>query len=174
MNLQELMKKMNVTSADILYYSRWILWPFYAGLIPLLLMYLLRYTSKLFHLYQELWTYTDSQFMLAILHILDAVLVANLIIMIMIGGFVSFIRALNFPQNHVQLSWLSHVDAFALKTKLGLSLVGISSIHLLEAFVEAKDHDMLYMVKVITTHLAFVISAIALAWIEKLIKHQKP
>lgn len=170
MDLNQMMKKLNISSADILYYSRWILWPFYAGLIPVLIMFLIRYFAKLYKIFEELWNYSDAQLMLAILHILDSVLVANLIIMIMIGGFVSFIRALNFPENQVQLSWLSHVDAFALKTKLGLSLVGISSIHLLEAFVEAREHDLIHMVKVMATHLVFVISAVVLAWIERITK----
>jgi uncharacterized protein (TIGR00645 family) len=160
-----------ITFADVLYHSRWILLPFYLSLIPVLVLYLVRYLAKLKALYEQLWGLSDSEFLLNVLHMLDIVMIGNLIVMIMIGGFVSFIRKLRLPADQLELGWLTHVDAVALKCKLGLSLIGVSSVHLLEAFVQVKNLDPMSIAVMVIIHLVFVVSTVAISWVGTKMAH---
>ncbi len=115
--------------------------------------------------------------MLAVLGLIDVVMIANLLIMVIIGGYETFVSRIRVDGHPDQPEWLSHVNANVLKTKLAMSIIGISSIHLLASFIEAGDtlHEpsgekaLLWQTLI---HLAFIVSALALAWIDRMsVKH---
>jgi uncharacterized protein (TIGR00645 family) len=113
-------------------------------------------------------TGTETYVMLIVLGLIDVVMIANLLIMVIVGGYETFVSRLNLQNHPDQPEWLSHVNAGILKVKLAMALIGISSIHLLKTFINAphmKDSTMLWQVVI---HLTFVGSAVALAWIDRL------
>ena len=157
--------------SDSVLLTRWILLPFYLGLVPALVVYAGRFLKKVAEFSVKGWSMSDNELLLAVLHLVDVVMVANLLVMIIIGGFASFIRRFRLTDEHTRLSWLSHVDAIALKVKMGLSLVGVSSIHLLELFIEVEQIETAVIVKGLAIHMVFVISTVAIAWIGRRQSH---
>ncbi len=119
--------------------------------------------------------------MLMVLGLIDVVMIANLLVMVIVGGYETFVSRLNLQNHPDQPEWLSHVNAGVLKVKLAMALIGISSIHLLKTFIGAQalyeksgeiaDKVILWQVLI---HLTFVFSAVILAWIDRLIAPQKP
>ena len=106
--------------------------------------------------------------MLMVLGLIDVVMIANLLIMVIVGGYETFVSRLHLKGHPDEPEWLSHVNAGVLKVKLATALIGISSIHLLKTFIETEnktDKDMMWQVII---HMTFVVSAIMLAWIDKL------
>ncbi len=106
--------------------------------------------------------------MLSVLGLIDVVMIANLLIMVIVGGYETFVSRLNLQGHPDQPEWLSHVNAGILKVKLATALIGISSIHLLKTFINAHDHEQKTMLWQVVIHLTFVVSALILAWIDRL------
>jgi len=159
------------TLSYLIFLSRWLQAPLYLGLIVAQGAYVWHFMVELFHLLQKLPGITETDIMLLVLGLIDVVMIANLLIMVIIGGYETFVSRLDLDGHPDQPEWLSHVNAGILKVKLATALIGISSIHLLKSFINAGEkpglEDRVIMWQVII-HVTFLISAIALAWIDKL------
>jgi uncharacterized protein (TIGR00645 family) len=156
------------TVGSFIFLSRWLQAPLYFGLIVAQGVYVYHFMVELWHLLQKVPTLTEAQIMLIVLGLIDVVMIANLLIMVIVGGYETFVSRLNLSDHPDQPEWLSHVNAGVLKVKLATALIGISSIHLLKSFIEAKDlatHTLLWQVAI---HMTFVLSALVLAWIDRL------
>jgi uncharacterized protein (TIGR00645 family) len=171
------------TLASFIFLSRWLQAPLYFGLILAQAVYVYRFLLELWHLFGfALFDHapprstpagvTDPEtiVMLSVLGLIDVVMIANLLIMVIVGGYETFVSRLNLKGHPDQPEWLSHVNAGVLKVKLATALIGISSIHLLKTFINAGGLGMTetQMLWQVTIHLTFVLSAIALAWIDRL------
>lgn len=161
----------------LLFASRWLQAPLYLGLIGAQLLYVFTFMRELWHLTKNITTLSEAEMMLMVLGLVDVVMVANLLIMVTIGGYETFVSKLSVNGHRDQPEWLSHVNANVLKVKLAMAIIGISSVHLLKSFVEAKSYfmdpalegkagDILLWQTII--HIAFILSAMALAWIDKI------
>ena len=109
-----------------------------------------------------------TDIMLLVLGLIDVVMIANLLIMVIIGGYETFVSRLNLAGHPDEPEWLSHVNAGVLKVKLALALIGISSIHLLKSFINAQQMTQHAIMWQVVIHLAFVISAIAMAYTDRI------
>ena len=158
--------------------SRWLQAPLYVGLIIAQCVYVYQFFVELWHLghiaFSPAGTVKDPStlIMLNVLGLIDVVMIANLLIMVIIGGYETFVSRLNLDQHPDQPEWLSHVNAGMLKVKLATALISISSIHLLKTFIEVRSPEFAaapnsVMWQVII-HCVFVFSAIALAYTDKL------
>ena len=125
---------------------------------------------ELLHLLKDAPSLKEQEVMLIVLGLIDVVMIANLLIMVIIGGYETFVSRLNLEGHPDQPEWLSHVNAGVLKVKLATALIGISSIHLLKTFIEVpeKNREHVVMWQVII-HVTFVGSAVFLAWIERML-----
>nr|WP_167150392.1 TIGR00645 family protein [Lysinibacter cavernae] len=165
--------------------SRWLQAPLYLGLIVAQAVYVVVFMIDLWHLMQEVFGghgLDESGVMLAVLGLIDVVMIANLLIMVIIGGYEIFVSKIRVDGHPDEPDWLSHVNANLLKIKLSISIISISSIHLLKTFIEvgpiggtgklAENVDKLYtsegVMWQVVIHLAFIVSALALAWIDRL------
>jgi uncharacterized protein (TIGR00645 family) len=110
----------------------------------------------------------ETAIMLTVLGLIDVVMISNLLVMVIVGGYETFVSRLGLQGHPDQPEWLSHVNAAVLKVKLATAIIGISSIHLLKTFIEAKDLDEKVLLWQTIIHLGFVVSALAIAWVDKL------
>jgi uncharacterized protein (TIGR00645 family) len=172
------------TFSSYIFLSRWLQAPLYFGLIIAQAVYVYRFLLELWHLIAfALLGHTppasvphDPQdvidpatvVMLSVLGLIDVVMIANLLIMVIVGGYETFVSRLNLQGHPDQPEWLSHVNAGILKVKLATALIGISSIHLLKTFINAEKHSDKMITWQVVIHITFVASAIALAWIDRL------
>jgi uncharacterized protein (TIGR00645 family) len=171
--------------------SRWLQAPLYVGLIVAQVVYVVVFMVDLWHLvetvFHDITQLNEAAIMLAVLGLIDVVMIANLLIMVIMGGYEIFVSRLRVDDHPDQPDWLNHVNANVLKVKLAISIISISSIHLLRTFIEVGDlgdsgHSVTgetytsegVMWQVII-HMAFIVSAIALAWIDRMsAKHSVP
>ena len=153
---------------SFIFWSRWLQAPLYVGLIIAQGVYVYQFVIELLHLVGKAGTLTDTDIMLIVLGLIDVVMIANLLIMVIIGGYETFVSRLDLEGHPDQPEWLSHVNAGVLKVKLATALIGISSIHLLKTFINAGNLPEKTMVFQISIHLTFVISAFVMAWTDKL------
>ena len=170
------------TLASLIFLSRWLQAPLYFGLIVTQAVYVYRFILELWHLIDfglmsgampksvpQNVTDPEQAIMLIVLGLIDVVMIANLLIMVIVGGYETFVSRLNLKGHPDQPEWLSHVNAGVLKVKLATALIGISSIHLLKTFItvrgEMGNGEVFWQVMI---HITFVASAIALAWIDRL------
>jgi uncharacterized protein (TIGR00645 family) len=123
--------------------------------------------QELWHLVTDAGHLTENEVMLLVLGLVDVVMIANLLIMVIIGGYETFVSRINLKNHPDQPEWLSHVNANVLKVKLAMAIVGISSIHLLQTFINASQVSSDTMLWQTIIHLTFVISAVALALIDR-------
>ena len=152
----------------LIFASRWLQAPLYAGLIVAQCVYVYQFLVELWHLVSHLQTIEKEAIMLSVLGLIDVVMIANLLIMVIIGGYETFVSRLDLRGHPDQPEWLSHVNAGVLKVKLATALIGISSIHLLQTFIKTAnktDKEMLWQVII---HATFVLSAFMLAWTDRL------
>ena len=169
------------TLASFIFLSRWLQAPLYLGLIVAQSVYVYRFLLELWHLISfALFNHaapasipkdvTDPEMivMLTVLGLIDVVMIANLLIMVIVGGYETFVSRLQLKDHPDQPEWLSHVNAGILKVKLATALIGISSIHLLKTFINAGSLETKMMLWQVIIHVTFVLSAIALAWIDRL------
>ena len=164
----------------LIFGSRWLQLPLYLGLIVAQAVYVILFLKELWHLVSHATSITEQQIMLVVLGLIDVVMISNLLVMVIVGGYETFVSRLNLKNHPDQPEWLSHVNAGVLKVKLAMALIGISSIHLLKTFIGAQalyeksgaiaDKVILWQVLI---HLTFVLSAVMLAWIDRLIAPPK-
>jgi len=151
-----------------IFWSRWLQAPLYLGLIIAQGVYVYHFMHELAHLVSKATTLTEAEVMLIVLGLIDVVMIANLLIMVIIGGYETFVSRLDLEHHPDQPEWLSHVNAGVLKVKLAVALISISSIHLLRTFINAAQvEDRVVMIQ-IAIHAFFLISAIAIAYTDKL------
>ena len=180
------------TLSSLIFLSRWLQAPLYFGLIVTQAVYVYRFFLELWHLIDfgllggtlpkgtvPPEVSSEQTIMLIVLGLIDVVMIANLLIMVIVGGYETFVSRLNLKGHPDQPEWLSHVNAGVLKVKLATALIGISSIHLLKTFITAgnippeaseqaamnTNYSIFWQVII---HVTFVASAIALAWIDRL------
>ena len=123
--------------------------------------------QELWHLVTDVGHLTENEVMLLVLGLVDVVMIANLLIMVIIGGYETFVSRIQMRGHPDQPEWLSHVNANVLKVKLAMAIVGISSIHLLQSFINASQMEGDTLLWQTVIHLTFVISAVALAVIDR-------
>jgi uncharacterized protein (TIGR00645 family) len=124
--------------------------------------------SELWHLVTGVGKMTETDIMLLVLGLIDVVMIANLLIMVIVGGYETFVSRLNLKNHPDEPEWLSHVNAGVLKVKLAMALIGISSIHLLKTFIDAGNMTQQTMMWQVIIHLTFVVSALVMAYTDRL------
>ena len=176
------------TLAGFIFASRWLQAPLYLGLIIAQGVYVVLFFVELWHLFENViisGKITETDVMLSVLALIDIVMIANLLIMVIIGGYETFVSKIRVEGHHDEPEWLSHVNTNLLKVKLAVSIISISSIHLLKTFIEVgrmedgivlgADGKVIYsndgVFWEVMIHLAFIISALALAWIDRMSQH---
>ena len=154
-----------VNLGSFIFLSRWLQAPLYVGLIIAQAVYVYHFLKELLHLVEEAPAIDETSIMLTVLGLIDVVMIANLLVMVIVGGYETFVSRLNLEGHPDQPEWLSHVNAGVLKVKLATALIGISSIHLLKTFIEIgtrtlPDNAIMWQ---LLLHLTFVLSALLLA-----------
>jgi uncharacterized protein (TIGR00645 family) len=152
----------------LLFASRWILAPIYLGLSLALIALGIKFFQEAYHVLSHVWELAEADMVLTILAMIDLVLVASLVVMVMFSGYENFVSRIDLDESDEKLGWLGKLDAGTLKLKVAVSIVAISSIHLLRAFMNApqiaNDKLMWYVI----IHLTFVISAVLMGVMDRL------
>src|SRR5881227_3071160 len=161
--------------AQLIFGSRWLQVPLYVGLIVAQAVYVLLFLKELWHLVVHSFDASEQQIMLVVLGLIDVVMISNLLVMVIVGGYETFVSRLNLSGHPDEPEWLSHVNASVLKIKLAMAIIGISSIHLLRTFIEAgnlgSDRTAYTETGVMwqtIIHAVFILSAIGIAYVDKL------
>ncbi|MFE6158918.1 IS21-like element helper ATPase IstB [Streptomyces sp. NPDC056486] len=149
-----------------LFATRWLQAPLYFGLVAAQGVYVYKFFNELWHLIHHVVSghADETHVMLAVLKLVDVVMIANLLIMVIVGGYETFVSRIGLQGHRDQPEWLSHVNSNVLKVKLATAIVGISSVHLLQMFVDVHHtprHDLLWGTVI---HMAFIASAAILAY----------
>ncbi|MBK6293854.1 MAG: TIGR00645 family protein [Rhodoferax sp.] len=178
----------------LIFASRWLQLPLYLGLILAQAVYVFHFWVELTHLLEAAFGnqnalaqlvksigYKDSVdvaarvtslnetiIMLVVLALIDVVMISNLLIMVIIGGYETFVSRMDLDNHPDQPEWLSHVNASVLKVKLATAIIGISSIHLLKTFINAANYDDKVLIAQTAIHITFLLSAMAIAYTDKL------
>ena len=175
---------------SFIFASRWLQLPLYLGLIAAQCVYVFHFWIELVHLleaafgsqtalqalitsigYKETITITalnETIIMLVVLALIDVVMISNLLIMVIVGGYETFVSRMDLEGHPDQPEWLSHVNASVLKVKLATAIIGISSIHLLKTFINAANYDEKVLIAQTAIHITFLLSAIAIAYTDKI------
>ncbi len=171
-------KNPSVAKLEILiFWSRWLQAPLYVGLIVAQAVYVYLFMIELSHLVVNAFSslhIDENEVMLVVLGLIDVVMIANLLIMVIIGGYETFVSRLDLEDHPDQPEWLSHVNAGVLKIKLSTAIIGISSIHLLKTFINAAnltEHTIMWQVII---HFIFLLSAMAMVWVDKTMNQAVP
>jgi len=160
---------------QLIFGSRWLQFPLYLGLIVAQAVYVFLFVKELWHLVTHAADFTEQQIMLVVLGLIDVVMISNLLVMVIVGGYETFVSRLRLQGHPDQPEWLSHVNAGVLKVKLAMAIIGISSIHLLRTFIEASrigqpgatvttDSEMWQTI----IHMAFILSAMGIAYVDRM------
>ncbi|CAM8647787.1 COG2862 Predicted membrane protein [Burkholderiales bacterium] len=154
----------------LIFASRWLQLPLYLGLIVAQVVYAYHFWIELSHLLHGVFApaegqapMTEAAIMLIVLGLIDVVMISNLLIMVIVGGYETFVSRMNLDRHPDQPEWLSHVNASVLKVKLATAIIGISSIHLLKTFINASQLDEKTLIAQTAIHIAFLLSAMAIA-----------
>ncbi|WGE88683.1 TIGR00645 family protein [Actinobacillus arthritidis] len=158
----------NSILSKIIFASRWLQVPIYLGLIIVQGIYAYKFMKSLYNLIVNLGVMDENTIMLTVLNLIDVVMIANLLIMVIVGGYETFVSRLRVDDHPDQPEWLNHVNASVLKVKLGMSIISISSIHLLQTFINAGNLDEKTMQWQVIIHVTFLISAVAMAYTDKI------
>lgn len=175
---------------NLIFASRWLQLPLYLGLIVAQAVYVMHFLVELTHLAEAAFGSTDALealvtsigyktaapvttlnetvIMLVVLALIDVVMISNLLIMVIVGGYETFVSRLNLEGHRDQPEWLSHVNASVLKVKLATAIIGISSIHLLKTFINADNYTDRVLIAQTAIHITFLLSAIAIAYTDRL------
>jgi uncharacterized protein (TIGR00645 family) len=157
--------------------SRWLQLPLYLGLILAQAVYVVLFLKELWHLIVHATDFSEQQIMLVVLGLIDVVMISNLLVMVIVGGYETFVSRLNLKGHPDEPEWLSHVNAGVLKIKLAMAIIGISSIHLLRTFIEAgnlgtagrttnyTENGIMWQTII---HTVFILSAIGIAYVDRL------
>jgi uncharacterized protein (TIGR00645 family) len=176
---------------NFIFASRWLQLPLYVGLIAAQGVYVFHFWVELIHLLEavfgsqtalqalvtsigyksttEITSLNETIIMLVVLALIDVVMISNLLIMVIVGGYETFVSRMHLETHPDQPEWLSHVNASVLKVKLATAIIGISSIHLLKTFISAANYDEKVLMWQTIIHIAFLLSALAIAWTDKLL-----
>ena len=176
---------------NLIFASRWLQLPLYLGLIAAQAVYVVHFLLELWYLIvaatgssdalkhlvtsigykssTEVTVLNETIIMLVVLALIDVVMISNLLIMVIVGGYETFVSRLSLEGHRDQPEWLDHVNASVLKVKLGTAIIGISSIHLLKTFINAGAYDAKVLMWQTLIHLAFLLSALALAFVDRLL-----
>jgi uncharacterized protein (TIGR00645 family) len=162
---------------SLIFSSRWLQLPLYLGLIVAQCVYVFLFIKELYHLIMSAPTLTEQTIMLSVLGLIDVVMISNLLVMVIVGGYETFVSRLNLGEHPDQPEWLSHVNATVLKVKLAMAIIGISSIHLLKTFIEAgsiglanshvSETGVMWQTII---HMAFIVSALGIAYTDLLMQ----
>nr|WP_145545549.1 TIGR00645 family protein [Variovorax boronicumulans] len=174
----------------LIFASRWLQLPLYLGLIVAQAVYVVHFLVELTHLVEAAFgsqtalqalinsigyktdapitSLNETVIMLVVLALIDVVMISNLLIMVIVGGYETFVSRMNLEGHEDQPEWLSHVNASVLKVKLAMSIIGISSIHLLKTFINADNYSEKVLIAQTVIHIAFLLSAMAIAYTDKL------
>ncbi len=169
----------------LIFLSRWLQVPLYLGLIVAQVVYVFHFWIELYHLIEAAMGSqpaidkiilsvtpvgqaaanmpTETVIMLVVLGLIDVVMISNLLIMVIVGGYETFVSRMRLENHPDQPEWLSHVNASVLKVKLATAIIGISSIHLLKTFINAQAYEAKVLIAQTTIHIAFLLSAMAIA-----------
>ena len=182
----------------LIFASRWLQLPLYLGLIAAQAVYVYHFWVELVHLleaalgnqtalqalvtsmgYQSaapLTALNETLIMLVVLALIDVVMISNLLIMVIVGGYETFVSRMHLEHHPDQPEWLDHVNASVLKVKLGTAIIGISSIHLLKTFINAANYDTKVLMWQTIIHVVFLLSALAIAYTDKILNstHHAP
>lgn len=183
------------TLPGLIFASRWLQLPLYLGLIAAQGLYVYHFWVELVHLieaafgnqtalealvtsigYKSDLTVThlnETIIMLVVLALIDVVMISNLLIMVIVGGYETFVSRMNLEGHPDQPEWLSHVNASVLKVKLATAIIGISSIHLLKTFINAGNYEEKVLIWQTLIHITFLLSALAIALADRLMPHHK-
>ena len=176
---------------NLIFASRWLQLPLYLGLIVAQVVYVFHFWVELTHLIEAVFGSKESLdmlvksigykadanwvpklnetvIMLVVLGLIDVVMISNLLIMVIVGGYETFVSRMNLENHPDQPEWLSHVNASVLKVKLATAIIGISSIHLLKTFINAENYSEKTLLWQTLIHIAFLFSALAIAWADRL------
>jgi len=153
---------------DFIFWSRWLQAPLYLGLVAAQGVYVYQFMHELAKLVTRVGDLGEADIMLIVLGLIDVVMIANLLIMVIIGGYETFVSRLDLDSHPDQPEWLSHVNAGVLKVKLAMALIGISSIDLLRTFINAAQIEDRTIVARVAIHATFLVSAIALAYTDRI------
>jgi uncharacterized protein (TIGR00645 family) len=160
----------------LIFASRWLQLPLYLGLIVAQVVYVILFVKELWHLVLHSFTVSEQQVMLIVLGLIDVVMISNLLIMVIVGGYETFVSRMELNKHPDQPEWLSHVNASVLKIKLAMAIIGISSIHLLRTFIEAGNlgtpnatYTEAGIMWQVIIHGLFVLSAIGIASVDRLV-----
>jgi uncharacterized protein (TIGR00645 family) len=158
---------------QIIFSSRWLQLPLYLGLIVAQAVYVVLFLKELWHLVEGAMKFTEQEIMLVVLGLIDVVMISNLLIMVIVGGYETFVSRLELEKHPDQPEWLSHVNASVLKIKLAMAIIGISSIHLLRTFIYAgslgtpgnplTETGVMWQTII---HGLFILSAIGIAFVD--------
>ena len=181
------------TLPKLIFMSRWLQLPLYLGLIAAQGVYVWHFLLELWHLIEAAFGnpaalailtksvgYTgdavglnETIIMLVVLALIDVVMISNLLIMVIVGGYETFVSRMNLEGHPDQPEWLSHVNASVLKVKLATAIIGISSIHLLKTFINAENYTEKVLLWQTLIHVTFLLSALAIAATDRLMVHSK-
>jgi uncharacterized protein (TIGR00645 family) len=178
---------------SLIFASRWLQLPLYLGLILAQAVYVFHFWVELVHLVEaafgntaalkqlvtsigyksdfEVTSLNETIIMLVVLALIDVVMISNLLIMVIVGGYETFVSRLHLEEHPDQPEWLSHVNASVLKVKLATAIIGISSIHLLKTFINAANYDLKVLMWQTIIHVVFLLSALAIALTDRLMSH---
>jgi uncharacterized protein (TIGR00645 family) len=166
---------------SLIFGSRWLQLPLYLGLIVAQGVYVILFLKELWHLIQHSTDFSEQQIMLVVLGLIDVVMISNLLVMVIVGGYETFVSRLRLQGHPDQPEWLSHVNASVLKIKLAMAIIGISSIHLLRTFIEAgnlgggkANYTEAGVMWQTIIHVVFILSAIGIALVDRLSYHPSP
>ena len=173
--------------------SRWLQLPLYIGLIAAQGVYVYHFLVELVHLIEAVFgsqaalqalvtsigyksdvpltSLNETVIMLVVLALIDVVMISNLLIMVIVGGYETFVSRMALEGHPDQPEWLSHVNASVLKVKLATAIIGISSIHLLKTFINAANYDTKVLLWQTIIHVTFLLSALAIALTDRLMTH---
>lgn len=165
------MKSLEILVERIILSSRWLLVVFYLGLVAALAVYAVAFGYKFLKVAGNVFTLGEAEMILAMLGLIDAALVASLIVMVMISGYENFVS--RFDETEADVSFLGKLDSGSLKIKVASSIVAISSIHLLQVFLNSSQYTDSKIMWLTLMHLAFVVSAVMLGYLEKLMASVK-
>jgi uncharacterized protein (TIGR00645 family) len=158
----------------VIFMSRWLQVPLYLGLIVAQAVYVVLFLKEVWHLVTHAMTLDETNIMLVVLGLIDVVMISNLLIMVIVGGYETFVSRLGVEGHPDEPEWLDHVNAGVLKVKLSMALISISSIHLLKTFINPDQHTFYGVMWQVIIHVAFLVSALIMAYVDRLTTHTHP
>lgn len=159
------------TAESLLYASRWLLAPIYIGLSFGLIILGIKFFQEIIHVIPLLLSMKETEVVLLILSLVDIALVGGLLVMVMLSGYENFVSTIDIKEGSEKLAWLGKLDSGSLKQKVAASIVAISSIHLLKAFMNANQIENDKLMWYVIIHMTFVLSALGMAFVDRMNQH---